>query len=156
MPLGLAVQDSHLDALRYLLIHGLSLNFSDKRGFITLFVAVHKALSEDVRELLNHCAIVNFVNKKGCTTFFVVAQKDHMEFALELLNHHVTIKGEQTALLTAANNSHLDVLCEIINHRAFVDIANTKSSKLPKVIATNGHVDIIRDFLKTGVFLHSL
>jgi len=86
-----------------LLIHGLGLNFADKRGFISLFVAVHKALLADVRELLNHCATVDFVNKKGCTTFLVAAQKDHMEFAVELLNHHVTRKGHHySQLLTAA------------------------------------------------------
>jgi hypothetical protein len=73
-----------------------------------------------------------------------------------LLNHdariHFTRKADWTAILAAAENGQVEVSSELFKHCAFVDTATKKSSKLLKVTAKNGLVDIIRDLLKLAFF----
>jgi len=63
---------------------------------------------------------------------------------------HVARKGDWTTILVAAENGHVEVFRELLKHRAFVNIASKKSSKILKIAAENGHVDIIRELLKIG------
>lgn len=57
------------------------------------------------------------------------------------------IRVNQTALLVAAKNGHLDVVQYLVDHGANVDVRDAESGKTaPMLAAENGHLDIVNFF----------
>ena len=95
--------------------------------------------------LLNHCVSVDITSYDVRIPLRAAACNGQPDVNRQLLSNgcsvHIGRKWDLKALLTAADSGHVEVLCQLLKHRACVVIEITKCSELLRTAAVKIHVE---------------
>ncbi|KAH9106296.1 hypothetical protein AeMF1_018064 [Aphanomyces euteiches] len=129
--LNSASRRGHLNIVRELLAHGVSVEAADKVN-----LASFKGHLEVVKELLAHGALIDAANKDGWTPLYSASYYGHLEVVKELLAHG--------ALIDAADNV---MICGIWSVFPSLGLEWLDSTELA---SSEGHLDVVKELLAHG------
>eukprot|EP00057_Strongylocentrotus_purpuratus_P028780 XP_011683254.1 PREDICTED: serine/threonine-protein phosphatase 6 regulatory ankyrin repeat subunit B-like [Strongylocentrotus purpuratus] len=176
--LNRAVQEGHLQVIKYLISQGAELNESDNKDGTALHVAAGKGHLDVTKYLISQGAEVNTgenkaeVNKsdsKGGTALHAAAGKGNLDVTKYLISQGADVKSGdnkgRTALCDAAVEGHLDVTKYLISQGVlgyqsiadlFMDHSNAKLDQNTDIhlAIQHGHISTIEKLVSEGADLN--
>jgi serine/threonine-protein phosphatase 6 regulatory ankyrin repeat subunit B len=142
-PLMIATAIGHLQIVQALLsAPGIDIDAKDQFGQTALIIAATKGNDEAARALINKGANVNAANNNGWTPLMSAAQHGHLttiQILLSAKGIDIDTKNSDgaTALILAAANGKDDIVKELINNGADVNITDN-NGRTPQMWALQG------------------
>uniref|UniRef100_H2Z9A0 KAP NTPase domain-containing protein n=1 Tax=Ciona savignyi TaxID=51511 RepID=H2Z9A0_CIOSA len=141
-----------LEIVKLLLFKGAKVNHADKFGNTALVWASRRGFTEIVQLLLNKKADPNMVGANGCSSL-IVSMKGGYEPCVRLLLAHQRInvnqadRDGQTALSYATKIGTEDIISELLEHGAYLNVTD-HSGDTPLIKAVkNGRLNAVRVLL---------
>ena len=117
-----AVQNSHLDVVKYLASLGADMEIPIHDGATPIFIACYRGNMEIVRFLCSQMVNLEKPNANGNTPFAIAAQHRRLDIAEALLQHGVNIapvnKKGSTPFFFACQEGNLDVVKFLVRNGA--------------------------------------
>jgi serine/threonine-protein phosphatase 6 regulatory ankyrin repeat subunit B len=149
----LAAENGHLTTVQALLgVSDIDINAQCDSGLTALYIATLWSEDDVVKALIEHGANVNVADDNGWTALRIAAHFGRLTTVQALLGApEININAQDsegsTALYIAALNGNYDVVKELINHGANVNLANN-DRWTPLISATGkGHLTTIQALL---------
>jgi ankyrin repeat protein len=142
-PLMCAAENGHLMAIQALLsAPGIDIDAKSPDGDAALILAAQNGNDEAVKALINKGANVNAANNNGWTPLMSAAQHGHLttiQILLSAKGIDIDTKNSDgaTALILAAANGKDDIVKELINNGADVNITDN-NGRTPQMWALQG------------------
>mmetsp|Transcript_10725 Transcript_10725/g.35543 ORF Transcript_10725/g.35543 Transcript_10725/m.35543 type:complete len:272 (-) Transcript_10725:154-969(-) len=141
-----AVQNSHLEVVKYLAALGADMEIPIHDGATPIFIACYRGNMEIVRFLCSQMVNLEKANANGNTPFAIAAQHRRLDIAEVLLQHGVNIapvnKKGSTPFFFACQEGNLDVVKFLVRNGA--DVSMGKNGISPFHMACyRGHLDVV-------------
>ena len=141
-----AVQNSHLDVVKYLASLGADMEIPIHDGATPIFIACYRGNMEIVRFLCSQMVNLEKPNANGNTPFAIAAQHRRLDIAEALLQHGVNIapvnKKGSTPFFFACQEGNLDVVKFLVARD--VNCTRGKNGITPFHMACyRGHLDVV-------------
>ena len=141
-----AVQNSHVDVVRYLAGLGADMETPIHDGATPAFIACYRGNVEIVRFLCSQMVNLETPNANGNTPFAIAAQHRRLDIAEILLQHGVNIapvnKKGSTPFFFACQEGNLDVVKFLVRNGADARLGKNGISPF-HMACYRGHLDVV-------------
>jgi len=143
----------NMEKVRSLLDEGLKINkTTDTNGQLALSVAARAGQVEMVRYLLSQGAKVN-ASDRITSPFYEAVDGGNLEIVRLFISKGAKVNGklpqsDQTPLFAAARNGSVDILTELLNNKAKVNVADETGLTPLMVAAYEGNIRVLKILLE--------
>ena len=141
-----AVQNSHLDVVKYLASLGADMEIPIHDGATPIFIACYRGNMDIVRFLCSQMVNLERPNANGNTPFAIAAQHRRLDIAEALLQHGVNIapvnKKGSTPFFFACQEGNLDVVKFLVRNGAETNTGKNGISPF-HMACYRGHLDVV-------------
>ncbi|KAJ1460270.1 ankyrin repeat-containing domain protein [Pelagophyceae sp. CCMP2097] len=153
-----AVQNGHLDIIKYLVSCGADVNHPIHDGATPIFIAAYRGYLEIVNFLISHNADLETPNSKGNTPFFIACQHCRLDIADVLAANGVKLEpvneAGSTPFFFACQEGNADVVKFLVDRQ--VNTTAGKNGITPFHMACyRGHIDVVK-YLVQGMGMDPL
>ncbi|MGH8671404.1 MAG: ankyrin repeat domain-containing protein [Burkholderiales bacterium] len=134
-----------------LLARGTNPDITDRKGNTLLILAAKANARRVLKILLGSKAEINAWNNHSETALMLAAYHGHLDVVRELLVHRALVdKKGWTALIYAAFNGHLEIASVLLESGGNVNAATDNGSTALMMAARQGHLEMVKLLLQHG------
>lgn len=153
-PLHYAILNGNIGYVQLLLHYGAEVNPKSESDYIPLSMACARGHLDLAELLLKHGAKILY-NSEGLLPIHLVARAGHKGLCTLLLRHNIDVEARDkfsgwTPMFFAASEGHVEIIKELIECKALVDVRDDEHHSPTYYAAWEGHKAALQTLLNAG------